>query len=434
MNGLKRFAKQQKVDFKQIEPLLKSVIDYQSETEYLAGLDEYDKTYFGSLWEKWDEIEDGVVTAVLINDLLLNISGNFALTKNARHALSEKLSDGMKSFLALYGDKLQQIDQTYRTLKELDEDIMNRFEIEWKGCDDNLSDCLLLTQRWIDHIDMLKDWSNWNRIKVKAVDAGLEEFTDFISGHENLPVKSLFLKSVYKLIIQNTIDASPELSQFSGKLFEDRIAKFRQLTKDFEELMRKELYAMLASRIPSFVREASQSSEVGILQRAINNKGRGISIRRLFDSIPSLLPRLTPCMLMSPISVAQYLDAGNNKFDLVIFDEASQVPTCDAVGAIARGKQVIVVGDPNQMPPTSFFSTQSVDEENMDMEDLDSILEDCIALSIPSSRLLCHYRSRHESLIAFSNSQFYENRLLTFPSPDNIESNVTYPWLDGFYD
>ena len=114
---------------------------------------------------------------------------------------------------------------------------------------------------------------------------------------------------------------------------------------------------------------------------------------------------------MSPLSVAQYLDPNCKPFDIVIFDEASQLPTCKAVGALARGKDAIIVGDPNQMPPTSFFASNIVDEEHLETEDLENILEDCLALNMPQTHLLWHYRSHHESLIAFSNSQFYENRL-----------------------
>jgi len=139
-------------------------------------------------------------------------------------------------------------------------------------------------------------------------------------------------------------------------------------------------------------------------------------------------------MLMSPISVAQYIDVDADKFDLIVFDEASQMPTCEAVGAIARGKNVVIVGDPKQMPPTNFFSVNSTDEDNIEMEDLESILDDCLSLSMPSRYLLWHYRSRHESLIAFSNSEYYNNKLLTFPSPDNIESKVKLIPIDGYYD
>ena len=157
-----------------------------------------------------------------------------------------------------------------------------------------------------------------------------------------------------------------------------------------------------------------------MLQRTIRNNGRAMSIRKIFDAIPNLLHRLTPCMLMSPISVAQYFDADSVKFDLVVFDEASQMPTCEAIGAIARGTTVIVVGDPKQMPPTNFFSTNNIDEENIDKEDLESILDDCLALSMPSHHLLWHYRSKHESLIAFSNAKYFSPSFGGLTAPNTV--------------
>ena len=139
-------------------------------------------------------------------------------------------------------------------------------------------------------------------------------------------------------------------------------------------------------------------------------------------------------MLMSPISAAQYLDPAQTPFDIVVFDEASQLPTCKAVGVLARGKDAIIVGDPKQMPPTAFFATNTVDEDNLDVEDLESILDDCLALNMPQSYLLWHYRSRHESLIAFSNSRFYENKLFTFPSVNDRESKVRLVRVEGVFE
>lgn len=134
---------------------------------------------------------------------------------------------------------------------------------------------------------------------------------------------------------------------------------------------------------------------MGILKKAIKNNGRMMSLRRLFDQIPMLLRKLCPCMLMSPISVAQYIDPSFPKFDLVIFDEASQLPTSEAVGTIARGDNVVIVGDPKQLPPTNFFSSNRVDEENSEKEDLESLLDDCLAISMPQESLKWHYRSRN---------------------------------------
>ena len=159
-----------------------------------------------------------------------------------------------------------------------------------------------------------------------------------------------------------------------------------------------------------------------------------MSIRQLLDSIPNLLPKLCPCMLMSPMSVAQYIDLSQDKFDLVVFDEASQMPTSEAVGAIARGKSLVVVGDPKQMPPTSFFSSNNIDEEDESIDDLESILQDCQALGIPSLQLNWHYHSRHESLIAFSNNEYYDGELITFPSTDDQKTKVNFVKINGVYE
>ena len=137
-------------------------------------------------------------------------------------------------------------------------------------------------------------------------------------------------------------------------------------------------------------------------------------------------------MMMSPLSIAQYMPADAKPFDVVIFDEASQIPVWDAIGAIARGNQVIVVGDPKQLPPTAFFdrSDDGYDDAS-DLEDLESILDECLAANIPHKRLTWHYRSRHESLIAFSNERYYDGRLVTFPSPVTDDRAVRYEHVPG---
>lgn len=223
------------------------------------------------------------------------------------------------------------------------------------------------------------------------------------------------------------------LKDFGSVQLEDKIKQYSEVISRFESLTIQELAAKLSSKIPA-AGSSNAGSELGILQKAIKSGGRMMPIRKLFDSIPNLLRRICPCMLMSPISVAQYIDPSFPKFDLVIFDEASQLPTCEAVGAIARGENAVVVGDPKQLPPTSFFSANSIDEENYEKEDLESVLDDCLALSMPQKHLLWHYRSRHESLIAYSNAKYYDNKLMTFPSPNDLVSKVSWVKVDGYYD
>ena len=285
-------------------------------------------------------------------------------------------------------------------------------------------------------IDTLRDWNGYLGVREEAEKSGLGVLCQAL---ESGKIESEQLIPVYRRNLAYAcaafvIDGEEALSGFNGTLVEEKIRQFAKINANFENLTKQELAAMLSAKIPNAMDDASASSEISILQRAIRSGGRGTAIRKLFDSIPNLLRCLCPCMLMSPISVAQYIDPAFPKFDLVIFDEASQMPTCEAVGAIARGNDLIVVGDPKQLPPTSFFMTVRNDEDNIEKEDLESILDDCLALGMPEEHLRWHYRSRHESLIAFSNRQYYENKLYTFPSPNDRVSRVSHVKVDGFYD
>ena len=289
--------------------------------------------------------------------------------------------------------------------------------------------------RWLDHYQHVNDWYHWVDKKRELRQKEEHPVVELIEeGVQPSVATNAFLKSIYHAMIKEIIDENEQLRMFNGLKFRQQIEKYKRDTARFQELSKEALYCKLAERVPSSSTAVAEGSEMSILKRNIANGGRGSSIRSIIDSIPTLLPRLCPCMLMSPISVAQFIDMNSEKFDLVIFDEASQMPTSEAVGAIARGKALVVVGDSKQMPPTSFFTTNQVDEEEADIDDLESILDDCITLSLCEHQLNWHYRSKHESLIAFSNSQYYGNRLLTFPSIDDRVTKVTLVPVDGVYD
>lgn len=422
-----------KINKRNISLILESIIQYQNERDIIKARNEYFAGMLGSIWEKWDIMEQCCTDSLLIADKIMVLSGDVILGIKARSHFAENFSNGVGAFKSIQGQKFDRYSNLYNDLLEIAEWFSSKIGLKFNN--ENWSEnTLKVSERLLENMDLLRDWCNWNIVKRQASDKGLKEFADYIAHNDITKITDTFEKAIYKSIIDYTINTQPLLASFNGKIFEEKIRKFKELTTQFERVTREELFTKLASNIPSFVKEASQSSEVGILQRSIRNNGRGMSIRKLFDTIPTLLFRINPCMLMSPMSVAQYIDADKLQFDLVIFDEASQMPTCEAVGAIARGKSLIVVGDPKQMPPTNFFSSNTIDEDNLDKEDLESILDDCLALSMPSKHLLWHYRSKHESLIAFSNSQYYDNKLLTFPSPDDIKSKVTYQPIPGFYD
>ena len=233
--------------------------------------------------------------------------------------------------------------------------------------------------------------------------------------------------------------AEPELARFRGVDHERAIAQFAALDRRVLELAAQVAAARLAARLPQVRDTNVASSELGILERELKKQRRHKPVRRLLAEVPNLLSRLAPCLLMSPLSVVQYLGRGMPSFDLVVFDEASQMPVWDAAPAIGRGRSLVVVGDSRQLPPTSFFQRLEQEDEPQEddlPEDLESVLDECGAAGLPRMHLSWHYRSRHESLIAFSNHHYYDNRLLTFPAPAAVAPGrgVRLVRVPGVYD
>ena len=289
---------------------------------------------------------------------------------------------------------------------------------------------------WQANQGQIAKWYSWAQLRGELSSQGLDVIVQEVESTQvdAAQLTNAFFKGLYRALAEQKISRSELLCTFEGELFDQQVQRYKDLTAEFQELSKKMLYARLSNQLPHIYEDLDNSSEIGRLNRNIANGGRGTSIRQLLDDIPNLLPRLCPCMLMSPMSVAQYIDLGAEKYDLVVFDEASQMPTSEAIGAIARGNALVVVGDPKQMPPTSFFGTNSVDEEEESIDDLESILQDCQALSLPSLQLNWHYRSRHESLIAFSNHEYYDGELITFPSVDDQATKVRFIQVKGSYD
>lgn len=230
-------------------------------------------------------------------------------------------------------------------------------------------------------------------------------------------------------IAEQEIAAAPVLEGFITEDQESVVAEFRQLDARLKELDRVHVRSELLKRKPpagSGRGRVGDLTEMALLKHQLRLQQRHQPIRSVVRRAGQALQALKPCFMMGPLSVAQYLVPGLIRFDLVVFDEASQVRPEDALGAIARGSQIIVVGDPRQLPPTNFFNTL-VDSDDDDEPDdqfvfahQESILE--IAQNTLGSSavrtLNWHYRSRHEKLIAFSNSRFYDGRLHVFPTVD----------------
>ncbi|MCT4664991.1 MAG: DUF3320 domain-containing protein [Flavobacteriales bacterium] len=427
---------------KETDAFLEKLLLFQQENKKIKDEKSFLAKTLDFWWEQretnWEQISEAINQTSIFKDQIESWIHQYKIDRNFIEKITEIISN--KSVLwegknAQFFEVLNELYQQYQqnlsaftTLCSLDKNWVKQ-QTNW------LDHLVESTTLWKEDFSETRLWNQWLKIREKAIN---QELQLLISHYESgVPTQDLhwvFQKSIHYLLIELIPKNHEALASFNGDLYENKIRKYQEITRYLQQLSIAELQAKLASNIPHFEEGITNSSEMGILQKAIRSRGRGISIRRLFDRIPNLLPRINPCMLMSPLSVAKYLKADEQLFDLVIFDEASQLPTCDAIGTMARGQNVVVVGDPKQMPPTSFFSSNRYDENLNDIEDLESILDDCSALSMPSKKLRWHYRSKHESLIAFSNAHYYEYSLQTFPSPDDLNIKVKHMPVDGFYD
>ena len=295
---------------------------------------------------------------------------------------------------------------------------------------------------WQSAKPRLQVWCLWRNARDRAIGSGLQGLvSDLETGTVQLQgIESHFEFSYRNWWAKKAIDVDPILRNFASAEHERKIRDFRVADTNFQKLTEKYVAATLAAKVPSSAGAAAKpNSEMGRLLRERQKQRAHMPVRQLVRAMPTLLPQLKPCLLMSPLSVSQYLDAGFSQFDLVIFDEASQISVWDAVGVIARGKQVVVVGDPKQLPPTNFFNKSSDSDEggagdDDRVEDLESILDECLAAGMNKLSLKWHYRSRHESLITFSNHRYYANSLITFPSPVTDDLAVKFQRVTGIYD
>lgn len=290
----------------------------------------------------------------------------------------------------------------------------------------------------------------YNRARTKCVDLGLEPFLAVLERDANEVSREtleaypdIFSQTFYRAWLEQVaMRECPSLRYFSARSHEKDIERFADLDRDQVAIDRDRVLAKLFANIPTPNGRARGRDEMSILMRELRKKARIRPIRKLFADIPTVLLALKPCLMMSPLSVSTYLESAAFKFDIVIFDEASQVRTEDALGVISRGKQVIIAGDSKQLPPTNFFAatvSEEGDEEDEDYYDqvgsFDSVLDEAVLLD--SMSLTWHYRSRDESLIAFSNDEIYESELFTFPQSriSGKDSGVEYRFVpDGVYE
>lgn len=300
-----------------------------------------------------------------------------------------------------------------------------------------LTDLMQRAEQCFNNLELLEDWIDYRDIRKECVAGGLLSYLNILDLQKNNPndIIGAFKKRFYKLWLDSVIIKFKAVSNFRRKIQDKTIENFKALDRQQLDIAKLRIREKMVNSLPPLDRFTSGLGEISILKREMNKSRRIMPIRRLFANIPNIVLTLKPCLMMSPLSVSLFLEANSFEFDVVIFDEASQICTENAIGAIVRGKQVIIAGDSKQLPPTNFFnastSSNEFDDDGEDDEGYESVLDEAVLL--PEKTLLWHYRSRHEHLIAFSNAKIYKNQLITFPSNmENLpDSGVEYIYVDG---
>lgn len=395
--------------------ILDDILQYQTLSEVYQRHSELGERLFGAQWQGeqsdwtvlqslsdwvnklYDEIGKGQVPEGLIRFLegdrsLSEWSGKLQKLEDAAISAHKNLSS-LKSRIDLADDD----DIVGYTLSSLNE----------------------LMQSWVARIDDLYLMTRYNRIRQNLKDKNLDEIGRISfdwKAHPDYLLNTLKI-AWYEGLITEAYQAHEPIKQFDRISHEACIQEFKELDESLFTHAQESLVVKHYTRMPN----PKSPGEMGIIRNEINKKRRHLPLRKLIRQAGRAIQEIKPVFMMSPMSVATYLEQGAIEFDLVIFDEASQVKVVDALGPILRGKQVVVVGDTKQMPPTDFFGKAlELDDEEAEESftaDIESILSMFLSQGAPESMLRWHYRSRHESLITVSNHEFYDNKLLVFPSP-----------------
>ncbi|MBK5964029.1 hypothetical protein CCR95_08000 [Thiocystis minor] len=377
-----------------------------------------------------------------VDEAALRVAGQTA-------ELAHALDHGLRLRILSAGIRRQPTAERFAALQQLGERLETAWQAHLAGRDEFVALTDLDLDAWqtgggqaldgligrnrraLQQPDWLSNWLDYVRIRHQTQSIGFARLTTAIETGV-LPADQIdagYQLAVFDLLAREIFKEVPALATFSGNTQLGIQKQFRQYDETLKQLQRERIaWRIDQNPVPpgSTGAKASDFTELALLQRECGKKKRHIPLRQLVQRSGNALVALKPCFMMGPMSVAQYLAPGQIEFDLVVMDEASQMKPQDALGAIARGRQVVIVGDPKQLPPSSFFDRvvdDDEDEETTAIEESESIL-DSVSPLFDKRRLRWHYRSQHESLIAFSNHAFYDSELVIFPSPHNDSDDL----------
>ncbi|NNC32347.1 DUF3320 domain-containing protein [Longimicrobium terrae] len=420
---------EQAVEMKQVDRL-------RAESAALKAAEPRARELFGGLWDgersRWDALDAYIQWVVEFRGACV------------RHGLEARAAE----VAAQAGPDLSRVDALRAEAGEVGDRLARlRGMVGWPGdylAAEPLDGIESRARELVDGIALAPRWAAFEAAR-RTVDGGIarELLADALSGVLPVPaLPAVFLRAFCMKWLSGVVQQREPLARFNTLTHEERLSEFRRLDQLVLRENRAALVARLRERVQHRLQQAEPAGQLPYLRGQMARQ-RGLApLRKSMQQAQAAIRAIKPCFMMSPLSVAQFLDGNQPGFDLVIFDEASQLPSEDAVGAIARGRNLVVVGDPKQLPPTNFFavSTGQVEavlaEDGTPMvDDSESILELSMGSGVSMSRLKWHYRSAHESLINFSNVSFYDSELYTFPSVETGTGGLSFEFVpDGVYE
>ncbi|MBP2045396.1 DUF3320 domain-containing protein [Methanobacterium aggregans] len=412
---------------------LESVVQCQTALRNLEDLEETGQKLFGNYWKGSDSDPESLKQLIkwIVPFRKMMATGKASIKTVELVSSGVDAEDTSTSIQRIHMYSVEML----KYIHELDSYLKIDFKsIFGKGLENtSFNEITAQIKGYIAGLSSLQKWSQFLEILRERPNTMVDPLIELVT-HDEIETEDLipcFRGNLADELLRSVFNTNPLLSGFISELHEGKIERFSDMDREIISLNRKRISSKLSMEKPSLNGAPSRNSELGILLSEFNRKRGHMPIRQLLSNTCGLVQKIKPCFMMSPLSVAQFLDPQNSKnvrFDVVVFDEASQVKPEDALGAFLRGNQAVVMGDTRQLPPTSFFDTMADADDIDDYElssisDMESILHLC-KRSFPTKMLHWHYRSRHESLIALSNQEFYNNELLIYPSPCHDTNNM----------
>lgn len=426
----------QKLSYEEVLYDLKSMIEYQKN---LANLEHLKKPFMDKYADIFDLTEDGFLKMKHILSNLLkfeNVEKKIKkIDKNFELRLRKMLED--KEFEnTIYNiankDQLEysKFESSFEELKKF----VDFSEVDFASYDINYF--IFRINNMQNNFYTLQSYMNYLKV-MNSVIKNYPFLLDLLTNHslEAKNMENVFVKSFLTSLIEKIISQEDILMNFNKSIFMQYMSDYRLNQNQLLELSKTKIVEQVTQSWPNITGLMATNKELKILLTEANKKRKLKPLRALFQEINNILVDLKPIFMMSPLSVSMFLDPKIYQFDCVIFDEASQITTENAALGLYRAKQVIVVGDNEQLPPTSFFSNDIEDEEDVEYNVYESVLDEC-RTCLPQIMLKWHYRSKDESLIAFSNKEIYHD-LVTFPSPtlNSDALGVHYEYVEnGIYE